>query len=66
MMGQTVGYIEINERKTLVLFRTQKYSRQLKLRQSGRDGIRLSDEEAYLRENPADYKQLLDGVVIEL
>jgi len=63
---QTIGYIKIGNKKALVLIRTKKYSRQLKLRESGQDGIRLSDEESYLKGKPSICKKLLDGMVVEI
>ena len=65
-MKQTIGYIQIGKKKVLVLVRTKRYSRQLKLRKLGRDGVRLSDEENYLKQKPSIYKRLLAGAVIEI
>ena len=64
-MKQTIGHIEVDGKKTLVLLRTKRFSRQLKLRKSGQDGIWLSDEEIHLRANPAIFHRLLAGEVIE-
>ena len=47
---QTIGYININGQILLVLVRQKKRSRQLKIRKSGKLGIRLIDEENYLKD----------------
>ncbi len=63
---QTTGYIKINEQILLVLVRQKKYSRQLKIRKSGKLGIHLIDEENYLKDYCNLIDSLNDGDVIEL
>ena len=63
---QTTGYIQIDGKKILVLARTGKKYRSLKRRQSGKDGIHFTDEEAYLNENQERLKKLLRDEVIFL
>lgn len=63
---QTTGYMIIGDEKILVLCRQKKYSRQLKIRMSGKDGNHFSDEEMMLDDLPDLLKKLKGGQVIEL
>lgn len=63
---QTIGYLEIYEEKILVLVRQKKYTRQLKIRKSGQDGVFFEDESLYLQNNPEMLLRLKLGQVIEL
>ena len=63
---QFLGYFIMDGKKVLVLARVKKYSMRLKLRKSGKDGINLTDERDFLREEPTIYKRLLAGEVVEL
>ena len=63
---QTHGYLTIDNRKVLVLVRPTKWGVALKMRLSGSDGQHMTDEEAYLRENPVLARSLLQGATIRL
>ncbi len=65
---QTTGYVIVNGRKILVLVRHKRHSRQMRMRQSGRDGTRFEDEERFLAlpENERMLQSLLQGKTVEL
>jgi len=63
---QTIGHIIVKHRKILVLVRHKRYSRQFKLRNSGKDGNRFEEEEIHLSANPGCLNALLRGKAIEL
>ncbi|MBA7500886.1 hypothetical protein ES704_03648 [subsurface metagenome] len=63
---QTLGYIRINNENLLLLVRQKKYSRLLKIRNSGKLGNHFIDEENYLKENINDLTSLKNGNVIDL
>ncbi len=62
---QTTGHLLIDGQKILILVREKRYSRQLKIRLSGKDGNRFNDEEYYLQDNPSLLQDLLVGKVVE-
>ena len=67
-MKQICGYVVIEKQKLLVLIRSKKYSRTLKLRFSGLDGSFFEDESMFLS-SPANkniFTKLLDGEVIDI
>ena len=66
---QSLGYLDINGQKILVLYRltttrNEWFGFKLKLRKSGKDGSFLVDESHYLKENPELLADLLSGKVI--
>lgn len=64
---QVSGYIQTNKYgKILVLVRSGKHSRYLKLRKSGKDGTHFSDEENHLNEESSILEILVDGGVIKI
>jgi len=63
---QTTGHIKINGETLLVLVRQKRFSRQLKLRKSGKPGTRFQEEEDWLREHPDDLARLLRGETVEI
>lgn len=63
---QTTGYIIIEDAKILVLCRHKQFSRQFKIRKSGKDGNHFNDEEAFLKTSPEQLRKLKKGMVIEL
>lgn len=63
---RSLGYVNVHGSKVLVLYADKKYSRLLKHRISGKDGIYLEDESAYLKSNPKKFDELISGKVIEL
>jgi len=63
---QQTGYLKVNGEKILVLVRAKKYSRQFKVRRSGRDGTRYKAEEEHLREYPQALRALRNGEVVEM
>lgn len=63
---QAAGYMIVNNEKILVLCRQKKFTRQLKIRENGKDGGHFFDEEVALGGNTALLSKLKDGEVIEL
>jgi hypothetical protein len=66
---QCAGYMIIHRRKWLVLLRVHKTYVALRLRDSGRDGIHLTDEQKYFEadtpETRWNLKKLRAGLVIK-
>jgi hypothetical protein len=63
---QFAGYVEIDGKKILLLVRSAPYGKKVKLRQSGKPGHHLTDEETFLREAPQFVGLILDGKVVYL
>jgi hypothetical protein len=63
---QYTGYVEIDGEKILLLVRVAPYGKKVKLRQSGKPGEHLVDEETFLREAPQFVGLILDGKVVYL
>lgn len=64
---QQLGCLYLDDEKVLVLVRSNgTLGRDLKLRKSGKDGVYLKDEEAYLNEHPELASDLRNGKVITL
>lgn len=63
---QTTGHVFIGNKKLLLLVRSAKIGRSLKLRESGKDGVHLADEEQHLVDNPQTAKALLKGKTVYL
>ena len=65
---QELGYVKVFGEIILVLFRSSRYGRRLKIRntQIGTQGVFLEDESAYLEETPNLVEDLLKGEVISL
>jgi hypothetical protein len=63
---QTIGYIQIDSKKLLILVRQAKYARFLKLRKTGKDGAHFTDEELFLEQHRNKVEQLLSGQVVRL
>jgi len=61
---QTIGYIQPNSEKVLVLVREGKTYRDLKIRTSGKDGQHFRDEELFFEDYPDRLAALKDGKVI--
>jgi len=61
---QTHGYLMIKDKKILILVRSRKYSRALKLRFTGSDGNYFEEESIFLSENKKILDNLLTGNVI--
>ena len=62
------GYLMIEDKKILILFRSKKYTRALKLRFTGSDGHYFKSESIFLSEleNKKTLDNLLAGKVIEI
>ena len=65
---QFTGYLHIDGQKVLVLVRSAKYGKRLKLRKSGADGKHMTDEEVALSmpDFAEQKRNLLNGEVIGL
>lgn len=63
---QYTGHVMVDGQIVLVLVRTKRHSHQLKLRQSGQPGRRLTDEEIFLEQDTEQMQRLMAGKVIEL
>ena len=63
---QYIGYLLINNEKIKVLVREAKTYRSLKIRKSGEDGNRLSDESDHLVDHPFLIRELKNGISITL
>jgi hypothetical protein len=63
---QTTGYIKINNETILILVRQKKYSRLLKIRNTGQKGCHFVDEELHLKGHINKLKALKYGKTIEL
>jgi hypothetical protein len=64
---QYTGYLKINNENIFVLVRTKKYTRQLKLRKSGKPGMFLEDESIMIeKHNLVVLEKLKKGEVIEV
>ena len=63
---QTTGYMIINGEKILVLCRQKRFSRQFKIRTSGKDGNEFTDESIVFSDAPELLIKLKKGQVIEL
>ena len=63
---QTTGYVIIGGETILLLIREKRTSRLLKLRQTGKDGNRFSDEEIFLSSSPEILAKLKNGETVEL
>lgn len=62
---QQLAHLYIDGQKVLVLVRRKQYGVALKLRASGVDGQRLTDEETYIRLHaPENGRRLLAGEVV--
>ena len=65
---QTIAHLEIEGKKIKVLVRLSSWKAthvSLKLRKSGDDGVLLTDESAYLKDEPVKLSELLDGKVVK-
>jgi len=60
------GYLMIKDKKILILVRSKKYSRALKLRFTGSDGHYFETESIFLSENKKTLDNLLAGNVIDV
>lgn len=65
-MKQRIANIDVLGEKYLVLCRDNKYSRSLKLRKSGSEGVNLTDEGIFLSHNPDILEKLKAGKVISI
>ena len=63
---QTTGYVTIGDEKILVLCRQKRFSRQFKVRKSGKDGNQFTDESIALVNEPELLAKLKKGQAIEL
>lgn len=61
---QTIGYINYQGEKILLLVRQNSYYRSLKIRKSGKDGTHFTDEEIYLCNDCELVDALKKGMVI--
>ena len=61
---QTYGYLMIKDKKILILVRSKKYSRALKIRFTGSDGNYFEEESIFLSKNKKILDNLLTGNVI--
>jgi len=61
---QTIGYINYQDEKILLLVRQNTYYRSLKIRKSGKNGIHFTDEEIHLNNNRDLVDDLKAGKVI--
>lgn len=63
---QNLGYLIVDGNIILVLARTKKHYRMLRIRHSGEKGVRFVDEELYLKDNEHLVDDLITGKVIIL
>ena len=63
---QGLGFVCLGDKKILVLYRSGKDGKCLKIRKGGKDEHHLTDEEEFLKEAPDQVSDLLEGKTIYL
>lgn len=64
---QDLGYIKINDKNILVLYRATKYGIELKIRKSSKtEGKYLKDESEFLKNQIGLIKKLKEGKIIKI